>query len=460
MFNNYPYTDTHELNLDWIIRKMKELKIEFDEFKVVNQITFSGAWDITKNYPCWTIVSDNNIGYVSIQPVPAGVLLTNGDYWREVIDYTAQIAGLQARVVALENTVGDASSGLVKDMNDAQSDIANLQPRVSALEKKVYRKYAFITDSYGDPSVSDDSTTVITHFMDMLGLTNNVDIAYIYQGGAGFVADGVRLFGLMLTTLYNTIQSSTVAFNADEVTDLIVVGGDNDSATPYVNIVNAVSGFITAAKGYFPNATIHIGEVGNVGLSRPGNHFNIGRYVVPAYQTCTDSGAHYLTGTELVMRNRQYLMLDDVHPTGAGMQAIAGAITQALITAYDCTYEEASVALNLTGNTISSTTTAITAMIRRKADMTQIYLAGTIDVPGGSLAANTTYVLGTLPSDLIDGYGYSKGLGWIQNGFGNDYACMIFIYQRFIQIRFPEAVTSITSMNLNNIVLTVDSALI
>ena len=116
----YPYTDIHELNLDWILAKMKELKIEFDEFKVVNQISFSGAWDITKNYPAWTIVSDNNIGYVSIQPVPAGVLLTNGDYWREVIDYSAQIAGLQSRVVALENTVGDSSSGLVHDVDEIQ----------------------------------------------------------------------------------------------------------------------------------------------------------------------------------------------------------------------------------------------------------------------------------------------------------------------------------------------------
>lgn len=103
-FNKYPYSDIHELNLDWILAKIKELNIAFEEFKVVNNITFSGQWDITKQYPAWTIVSDNNIGYVSQQPVPAGVVLTNTDYWVEVIDYTAQIAGLQQRVVDLENS--------------------------------------------------------------------------------------------------------------------------------------------------------------------------------------------------------------------------------------------------------------------------------------------------------------------------------------------------------------------
>ena len=71
-----PWSNFHELNLDWLIARMKELQIQFDEFVVVNHITFSGQWDITKQYPAWTIVSDNNIGYVSIQPVPVGVVLT------------------------------------------------------------------------------------------------------------------------------------------------------------------------------------------------------------------------------------------------------------------------------------------------------------------------------------------------------------------------------------------------
>ena len=164
LFNHaYPYLDEHELNLDWLIAKMKELNIAFEEFKVVNNITFSGAWDITKQYPAWTIVSDNNIGYVSIQPVPVGVVLTNTDYWVEVIDYTAQIAGLQSRVVALENIVGDASSGLVHDVDKLQSD-------VSAIQDELIEKTATVDIG---ASIFEDHHGVESGIMHLLYLISN-----------------------------------------------------------------------------------------------------------------------------------------------------------------------------------------------------------------------------------------------------------------------------------------------
>ena len=94
MFNKYPYTDFHEINLDWIIAQIKQLHHDYDEFKAVNTITNAGAWDITKQYQSWTIVSYGTAGYISLKPVPAGVAITNIEYWGLVADYDILITNL------------------------------------------------------------------------------------------------------------------------------------------------------------------------------------------------------------------------------------------------------------------------------------------------------------------------------------------------------------------------------
>lgn len=432
-FDKYPYSNFHELNLDWLINRMKELDIAFDEFKVVNHITFSGQWDITKQYPAWTIVSDNNIGYVSIQPVPVGVTLTDTNYWVEVIDYTAQIAGLQTRVVALENTVGDNSSGLVKDMNDAETDI-------DALEHVVYKKYAIIGDSYCDPTVSDDSTSIITHFIADMGLTENVDFASQYNGGWGFVSDGTKTFESLIPVLKTKIDSSLVAFDSSELTDLIVLGGDNDAWHTRAQLDIAIESFINAAKLAFPNAQIHIGEVGNL-ADNPTSHQNIALYTIPAYQNCSKWGAHYLSGVEVVMMNQNYFMSDNIHPTGEGMKLLGGAVKQALFSKYDTCYTD-SQTVDVSTSSIGSTTSSLGVTIRKQGENLDLYLQGTVDNPGSSLSTWTTYTIGTIPSKLIQGSTvYSWGIGFIRTPGNVFVPVIVFLDNKLLKIITTSAVS-------------------
>lgn len=102
IIHDYPYTDLHEMNLDWIVSEIKKLNTEWDDFKIVNTINFGGNWDITKQYKPWTIVDDNGFGYISIKAVPVGIPLTNTEYWTLVVNYSSLIAQFQNRIVALE----------------------------------------------------------------------------------------------------------------------------------------------------------------------------------------------------------------------------------------------------------------------------------------------------------------------------------------------------------------------
>ena len=163
----YPYTDFHELNLDWIITEIARLRVEFDDFAHVNSLKYAGEWDITKAYSAFSVVDEHGFGYMALKPVPPGTQITDAEYWLMVVDYSQILNGVESRMAALEvivgdassglvkdvddlqNTVGDASSGLVKDVNDLQGDIVTLNNKINAATTI----YDTLTDLIADADV-------------------------------------------------------------------------------------------------------------------------------------------------------------------------------------------------------------------------------------------------------------------------------------------------------------------
>lgn len=88
--NGYPYTDFHELNLDWLIKEFTALKTAIEQFVAINALKYADPiqWNITRQYEKNTIVIDPLTGtaYISVQPVPSGVALTRTEYWTVVFD--------------------------------------------------------------------------------------------------------------------------------------------------------------------------------------------------------------------------------------------------------------------------------------------------------------------------------------------------------------------------------------
>lgn len=88
MFNLYPYLNVNDLNLDYLLLKIKELTRIVDNFVSLNTVKYANPiqWNITKQYEQNTVVVDANDGtaYLSVKPVPTGVAISNTDYWTPI----------------------------------------------------------------------------------------------------------------------------------------------------------------------------------------------------------------------------------------------------------------------------------------------------------------------------------------------------------------------------------------
>lgn len=312
-WNKYPYTSMHELNLDWILAEIRKLQGEMADFEAVNTITFSGAWDITKQYPAWTIVSDNNIGYVSIRPVPEGVQLNDTNYWRVVIDYTAQIAGLQTRVITLEG-----------QMSDAQDDIADLQAAVN-------HRYIIMGDSYAGTG------QFIPKLAANLGLDNtftalgtycavNTDktVYNVSYGGMGFTNNGggpdldTNGFLQMLTA------STSLIDDPDTITDIVVLGGANDSFwSIWDPVQDNMDDFADYAEANFTSAKLWLGFIARIRGTNPSG-ITIDNLMNAYYNYSNNKRFTYMHGVEYSLYFLDaLLMTDNMHPTPEGGTKIA-----------------------------------------------------------------------------------------------------------------------------------------
>ena len=86
--NQFPYSDFHEINLDWILKRMEELALEMQAYEAAHQISYEDIWDITKQYTAWSIVYADGHLYMSVKPVPAGIDISNTDYWMNVLPFS------------------------------------------------------------------------------------------------------------------------------------------------------------------------------------------------------------------------------------------------------------------------------------------------------------------------------------------------------------------------------------
>ena len=111
IYEQLPYTNFHDINLDWILRTLRTMESELQDFVFMNTIKYADPiqWNITTQYAKNTIVIDPATGdaYISTRPVPAGVLLDNTDYWSVIFNYQAVVNNIKENIAC---DVGSSST--------------------------------------------------------------------------------------------------------------------------------------------------------------------------------------------------------------------------------------------------------------------------------------------------------------------------------------------------------------
>ena len=114
MFNiRWPYTDFHNLNLDWILETLKKQDAAIADFISLNSITYANPlqWDITRQYPKNQVVLDTNgDGYLSVQPVPVGVEIDNTNYWSKIGNFSELWSTVKLAITAADEGLKTTAS--------------------------------------------------------------------------------------------------------------------------------------------------------------------------------------------------------------------------------------------------------------------------------------------------------------------------------------------------------------
>lgn len=111
--NKWPYTNFHELNLDWILDTLKKQDAAIADFISLNSITYADPiqWDITMQYPKNCVVVDKNgDGYLSVQPVPVGVEIGNTDYWTKIGNFSELWSTVKLAITAADEGLKTTAS--------------------------------------------------------------------------------------------------------------------------------------------------------------------------------------------------------------------------------------------------------------------------------------------------------------------------------------------------------------
>lgn len=339
-FNNFPYSNFHELNLNWILKEMVNLKKYIENYTAVNNVSYAGIWNIRKQYPQWSIVSDGNKTYMANKPVPAGIAISNTEYWLYLADLDPRIGTLTTEVAVL------------------QQKVETLTEETKSISRAVFgaEHVVWFGDSYANGATSKSGKGWQVYLKNYFpeskfeGLSN---------GGGGFTREGY--YPYTFANLVEYACSNGYVTDYETVDTVLIMGGINDEDS-YASEYEGVTNFINACKSRFPNAKILCA------FNSAPKHYGLNSYQGMA-TACADHGAYFIEISPYfnLTADDRFVSTDEIHVNDAGYENIGRMFyevmngyepifisSSALITkngmAFRATFTQAGVLMQLWGN--------------------------------------------------------------------------------------------------------------
>lgn len=352
---NFPYTNFHDLNLDWILKNMKELSEKVDIASTA-KITVADPvqWNSGTSYPPFTMVTWNDGAYISKQDVPAGTAITNTDYWLNMFDMSQVFESLKEACATADDGLNTTSSanretGSLVWLNDqlhvVTADItagdtytsSNVEPisleewvldLIGSIEPGMTgaRQFILIGDSFGGGVDGNDNAHAvpgggwIQRFKDAVtGWAEVYNNQTPLSGAYGFASS--RPFLDVLQDAEQYVPDKT------KITDIVVLGGTNDRGISASSVRSAIETFVAYCHTNYPQARVAIGCISTAVSDMIAT-------MGPIYQHCVTKGAEYIADLRGLFCIKKYIGTDGVHLTQAGYEFYQKYITQAILTGY------------------------------------------------------------------------------------------------------------------------------
>lgn len=365
----------------------------------------SSDWEVNVTYEPMTWVSmSNGHMYISKKEVPAniGSPASNPDYWLEAGQYNAYIQSLQDQIDdmkdgtvpgSLQDQINDIVNtdlpAITGDITNLQGDVGDLQTDVGNLRGQ-RRKIILIGDSYLSGGLGFD-----TYGTKLAALMPSDSIYQYSEAGAGFVHLGGNNKNFE-TLLDEAITAHTT--DADEITDVIAIGGSNDDQQTDTAISNKLAAFSAKVRTNFVNARCYIGFFAwtNMSIGSSGK-LQFTRTQEQYWRLGALNKMLYINGLE----NFGHVydeFYNAGHPSEACHDKVASFLLDYLKSGSGELIElEVSTFTPATGFTADAYIGGVSIIARRKSNVTEIYMNGRYTLNSWG-AFGYTFAAGTIPS--------------------------------------------------------------